>query len=502
MKFLEPTRMPKVVYTDNSLEFGKSCEELSWNHCTSTPHSSETNGIAERAVRRVKKWTSAVLLQSGLDKEWWADSMECYCYLRHIQDLLSDGKTPYERRFGIPFNGPVIPFGAMVEYHPISAKDISRLHQFGPEVLPGIFLGYVLSAGGIWKGDVMAADIEELIGADGRVWTPRQEAQCKGSVNADERWHIYISQSQMDQLKPWRRSTSETTHLNQGSSWTRRGTRRFSRRIRRTLFSNTSSRWLNTGRCRSLKWFLSTTGDFIFRHHVEPRVKLYIPREESFPYSTEINWRYHNYTYVTGCDVGETNWWIQECGWRKTIIWCMDRVHKVHFYSTKGHLKDTNCQGRDLKRKQTTCRLDNVCPEMWKHMSDASKRKEKQKWAMCPVKLWKRIVGVMDPTKQKQDLCVFWKPVNPPDCVCKNLYQIVMKAVVQEKETIHCSITLWFTNWFQCLKQWRYPQQKQQWIKNGRDWKRFRRGTWQKSETNQRWSMKQGRRARKFILHH
>ena len=54
--------------------------------------------------------------------------MECHCYLRNIQDLLSDGKTPYERRFGIPFNGPVIPFGAMVEYHPISAKDISRLH--------------------------------------------------------------------------------------------------------------------------------------------------------------------------------------------------------------------------------------------------------------------------------------------------------------------------------------------------------------------------------------
>ena len=72
MKLLEPTRKPKVIYTDNSLEFGKSCEELSWNHCTSTPHRSETNGIAESAVRRVKEGTSAVLLQSGLDKEWWA----------------------------------------------------------------------------------------------------------------------------------------------------------------------------------------------------------------------------------------------------------------------------------------------------------------------------------------------------------------------------------------------------------------------------------------------
>ena len=76
-KFLEPDRKPEVIYTDNSLEFGKACEDLSWNHCTSTPHRSETNGIAERAVRRVEEGTSAVLLQSGLNESWWAVSMEC-----------------------------------------------------------------------------------------------------------------------------------------------------------------------------------------------------------------------------------------------------------------------------------------------------------------------------------------------------------------------------------------------------------------------------------------
>ena len=146
-KFLEPERKPKVIYTDNSLEFGKACEDLSWNHCTSTPHRSETNGIAERAVRRVKEGTSAVLLQSGLNESWWADSMECYTYLRNVTDLLSDGKTPYERRFGQPFKGPIIPFGSLVEYYPITAKDQSRIHQFGKKVLPGLFLGYALYAG-------------------------------------------------------------------------------------------------------------------------------------------------------------------------------------------------------------------------------------------------------------------------------------------------------------------------------------------------------------------
>ena len=57
------------IYTDNSLEFGKSCEDLSRNHRTSTPHRSETNGIAERVVRRVKEGTTTVLLQSGLDEK-------------------------------------------------------------------------------------------------------------------------------------------------------------------------------------------------------------------------------------------------------------------------------------------------------------------------------------------------------------------------------------------------------------------------------------------------
>ena len=33
----------------------------------------------------------------------------------------------------------------------------------------------------------------------------------------------------------------------------------------------------------AMKDFWSMSGSFIYRHHVEPRVKLYSPREESFP---------------------------------------------------------------------------------------------------------------------------------------------------------------------------------------------------------------------------
>ena len=106
-KFLEPERKPKVIYTDNSLEFGKACEDLSWNHCTSTPH-------------RV-------------------------------------------RRFWQPFQGLFVPFGSLVEYRPYNCEGSVKNPSIWKESLTSIVLrGYALYAEGIWKGDALIADLEEL----------------------------------------------------------------------------------------------------------------------------------------------------------------------------------------------------------------------------------------------------------------------------------------------------------------------------------------------------
>ena len=57
-------------------------------------------------------------------------------------------------------------------------------------------------------------------------------------------------------------------------------------------------------------------------------------------------------------------------------------------------------------------------------------------------------MGVVHPTKLKQD------------CVCENHYQIIMKTMLQEKETIHCSITIWFTNLCLCASSHKIPAAK------------------------------------------
>ena len=87
----------------------------------------------------------------------------------------------------------------MVEYHPVTAKDQSRIHQFGKKVLPGLFLGYALYAGGIWKGDVLIADLEELETMDAsEIYSKRLTAK---EVIFLKKKGEFIFKSQMDESK-------------------------------------------------------------------------------------------------------------------------------------------------------------------------------------------------------------------------------------------------------------------------------------------------------------
>ena len=230
-------------------------------------------------MRRVKEGTSAVLLQSGLNESWWADSMECFTYLRNVTDLFSDGKTPYERRLAQPFKGSIIPFGSLVEYHPITAKDQSRIHQFGKKVLPGMFLGYALYAGGIWKGDVLIADLEELETMDAsEIYSKRLHG--KEVICPTQGEFIFpIADGRIKTLggdQELRTSTLVRHRPIQGESRIRFiGESEGSLPPPRDSFPDAGE---------AINDFWSLSGNFIYRHHVEPRVKLYSPRDESFPF--------------------------------------------------------------------------------------------------------------------------------------------------------------------------------------------------------------------------
>ena len=280
----------------------KTCEDLSWNHCTSTPHRSETNGIAERAMRRVKESTSAVLLQSGLNESWWADSMECYTCLRNVTDLLSDGKTSYKRRFGHSFKGPIIPFGSLVEHHHVIAKDQSRIHQSGKKVLPGLFLGYALYAGGIWKGDVLIVDLEELETMDAsEIYSKRLNAkdvifQKNIFPIADRRikslgWGQELRTPTLVRYRPIQgESNIDFLGESEGS-------------LPKPQDSFPDAE-------KAMNDFWSMSGSF----HISPsrwtQSQTLLDEKGIIPYSTEIHWRIQNYSYEFGCQAGKR---IDDC---------------------------------------------------------------------------------------------------------------------------------------------------------------------------------------------
>ena len=118
------------------------------------------------------------------------------CETSQISYLM--GRRPVKDVLGNHFEGPTIPFGSLVEYHPITAKDQSGIHQFGKKVLPGLFLGYALYAGGLWKGDVLVGDLEELETMDAsEIYSKRLNA--KEVIFPKEK---LIFQPQMDESKP------------------------------------------------------------------------------------------------------------------------------------------------------------------------------------------------------------------------------------------------------------------------------------------------------------
>ena len=84
------------------------------------------------------------------------------------------------------------------------------------------------------------------------------------------------------------------------------------------------------------------------------------------------------------------------------------------------------------------------------------------------IKSNQNLVNMVSPIKSNQDLRVFWKPVNLRDCVWEIHYRTIMKTILQEKETHIYSYAQSHEN---------SRSKRQQWIRNGKNWKRFRRGT-------------------------
>ena len=122
------------------------------------------------------------------------------------------------------------------------------------------------------------------------------------------------------------------------------------------------------------------SGNFIYRHHVEPRVKLYSPREESFP--IPLKYIDVSRTSHTNLDVKQEkridDYWNIDGSRDLCDSWTgFTRFNLLEVKPPDGFL----WSGWRLTRIQLTSWPDLLWPELRDKMGKTAKLKEKQKWS-------------------------------------------------------------------------------------------------------------------------
>ena len=163
-RFEGPKDIVHYVYSDRSKAIMRALHDLKIMNDTSIPGIPRTNGIAERQVQEVIFGTRTLLVMAGFPASFWPFAMAFYCMAHNTRTDYVDTKreewrSPWYLRHGSEFKGTIAPFGCLVTYRPSpssekghSARSQGKMKYSGPYD-HGVFVGYRLLSGGIWRND-------------------------------------------------------------------------------------------------------------------------------------------------------------------------------------------------------------------------------------------------------------------------------------------------------------------------------------------------------------
>ena len=238
----------------------------------------------------------------------------------------------------------------------------------------------------------------------------------------------------------------------------------------------------------------SMSGNLKYRHHVEPRVKLHSPREESFPCPL----KYIDVSRTTHANLDVTqesridDYWFVDGSRDLSDLWTgFTQFTLFEEEPLEGYM----WSGGRLTRKQLTSRPDHLWPELWKSMGKNAKLKEKQKWSneklhlenarklrgsyfidredkefketiknarkkletsvalAMPCKIMKKNCGSGGSNKVKTRLACILESNESTRMRMGESLPNHHEDHIAGKGTIHCRTTIWYTNLFLCLMQ-------------------------------------------------
>jgi hypothetical protein len=134
----------KVIRTDNAKEFtggefAKYCRDNGIKHETTAPHSSASNGIAERSLRTIQEGGLTLLHAGNLRMGFWPEAFATLVFVRNRSYHSGIKDVPYNRWFGKQPNLKILhTFGCATKIlvHP----NVRQNGQFHSK--QGVFVGY------------------------------------------------------------------------------------------------------------------------------------------------------------------------------------------------------------------------------------------------------------------------------------------------------------------------------------------------------------------------
>eukprot|EP00435_Cladocopium_sp_Y103_P040649 s1620_g11.t1 len=151
-----------VFYSDNAPELISAMKVLNCRHVLSRDYISQSNAKAERAFRSVLEGTRVNLLQAGFNHWHGPHAARHWCFMQNV--VARGGEpTPWEMRFGSKFDGPLFPFGCLVEYWNGPRKKNKEGLRFDPTSSSALFLGYAIHPEFSWRKEFMVAPTKNLL---------------------------------------------------------------------------------------------------------------------------------------------------------------------------------------------------------------------------------------------------------------------------------------------------------------------------------------------------
>ena len=256
------------------------------------------------------------------------------------------------------------------------------------------------------------------------------------------------------------------------------------------------------------------------------------------PYSTEIHWWIQNYSYKLGCYARTPHRRLLEHRWVKKFVWFLDRFHSVYSIGRETSRRIYVVRV-EINEKTADIQARSFLARTLGKMGRNVKLKGRQKWSHEKPQLDnarklrgiyfidledKEFTETIKNARKKLDAngSCYALQRNQERKAWSDPWQIqwdqIKTCVYFESQWIHktasgriftessweqysreggqFTTTLWFGSqiYSYASKPWRFPQQRQQWIKERKIGEHFRRGTWRKSDVrSDRWSKDVGR---------